>query len=117
MVGRFPAAGPYGGYDDQDFEDDCRRSIGASDGGGCHPAGDPGGRSVAWRWLPRRRLARRRLGGPWRLAWGLLARRLLLRRLVGSGNRRGCADRRGYRQRPLLGWWVWRRLLAGSADL
>src|ERR1700689_5654579 len=48
-----PAAGPYGGYDDQDFEDNCRRSVGAGDGDGCGSAGDPGSHSVAGRGVAR----------------------------------------------------------------
>ena len=76
-------------------------------------------RRLAWRRLAWRRLAWRRLGGSWRLAWRLLARRLLEQRLVGPGGRRRRDRRRGDRQLPLLGrrLWVWRRLLAGSADL
>ncbi len=88
-------------------------------GGGAWHGGGGGWRGGGWgaaagRW----RLAWRRLGGAWRLAWRLLARRILEQRLVGPRGRRRRDRRRGDRHLPLLGrLWLWRRLLAGSADL
>src|ERR1700728_2448776 len=103
------AAGLYGGYNGQDFENACRRDLGACDGRGHRSANDAGfgGRLgrwwVSWRRVLRRWLAWRWLGGPWRVAWWLLARRYLVWRLVGPGGRCGRANRRSDRQLPLLG--------------
>ncbi len=64
------AAAPHGGYDVQDFEDNCRRVGVAGDGGGGRSADDAGvGRRLGW--VAWRRLSRRRLsaggwhGGGW----------------------------------------------------
>ena len=60
------AAGLYGGYNGQDFEDACRRDLGACDGRGHRSADDAG---VSWRlarwWFPWRRLSWRGWGGGW----------------------------------------------------
>ena len=134
------SAGPYGGCDDQDFEDDRRRDLGARDGRGRRSADGSGvGRRLAAAAVAVAGTAAAGMAaavgmaaagtaaagmaaagrGRGVVAWGLLARRLLEQRLVGPGDRRGRDRRRGDRQLSLLGrrLWVWRRLLAGSADL